>query len=46
MGVIKLPIPIFSNGKEFSEVTIKPMLAGAVADTNRVVDKGDVYKGI
>ena len=46
MGAIKLPIPIFSNGKEYREVSLKPLQAGVIADTNRVVEKGDTYKAM
>jgi hypothetical protein len=45
MGAIRLPIPIFSE-KIFEEVTIRRLVAGVLADTHRIVEKGDIYKAI
>jgi hypothetical protein len=46
MGVIKIPIPIMHNGKMVDEVVMKPLLAGIIADTSKIMEKGDGYKGI
>lgn len=46
MGEMKLPIPAKFNGKTYSEVSTRKMKTSVIADTNKVVGKGDNYRAI
>ena len=46
MGEIKLPIPIFCDDKRHEKVNSIEITAGVIADTKKVIDQGDPYKGM
>ena len=47
MGVIRLPIPILTEGNRIRDVETKSkVVTSVIADTTKVMEKGDNYRGI